>query len=49
VSNGIAAFRIGITTDHAARLLAAGAIASGATARAIAPSGSIAGLMARTD
>jgi uncharacterized protein len=49
VSNGIAAFRIGITTDHAAVYWPQVLIASGATARAIAPSGSIAGLMARTD
>ncbi|HEY5752002.1 MAG TPA: phage tail sheath subtilisin-like domain-containing protein [Chthoniobacterales bacterium] len=49
VSSGIAAFRIGITTDHAAVYWPQVLVADAATTRAIAPSGSIAGLMARTD
>jgi phage tail sheath protein FI len=49
VSNSVAAFRIGITTDHAAVYWPQVLVADGATTRAIAPSGSIAGLMARTD
>ncbi len=49
VSSGIAAFRIGITTDYSAVYWPQVLIADGATTRAIAPSGSIAGLMARTD
>jgi Bacteriophage tail sheath protein len=49
VSSGIAAFRIGITIDQAAVYWPQVLVAEGATTRAIAPSGSIAGLMARTD
>ena len=49
VSSTIAPFRIGITTDYAAVYWPQVRVADGTITRAIAPSGSIAGLMARTD
>jgi uncharacterized protein len=49
VSSSIANFRIGVATDYAAVYWPQVLIPDGALTRAVAPSGSIAGLMARTD
>ena len=49
VSSTVANFRIGVATDYAAVYWPQVQIPDGANTRAIAPSGSIAGLMARTD